>query len=83
MPWEKKAYQPLLKDYGFEYRKLSIKRGDKRPTVESFTKSHRKGVFVVVIANHIVPVVNGQYFDTWDWGDASLYGYWEKVDIVQ
>ena len=60
--------------------KVSNKRGTKRPTVKSFAKEHKTGRYILRIANHVVAVVDGKYFDTWDCGEKSLYGYYEVIE---
>ena len=74
----KVVYETYLKNNRFTYTGISNKKGTKRPTVESFTKEHKTGMHFVILANHVVAVVDGQYFDTWDCGEKSLYGYWSK-----
>jgi hypothetical protein len=73
----------LLKKFfsrlGFTYNGISNKKGSKRPTVEGFAKDHKSGTYILSVANHLVTVVDGYYYDTWDCGDKSLYGYYEKV----
>lgn len=64
---------------GFKYHKVSNAKGTKRPTVSSFAKTHKQGRFIVNVANHEVAVVDGIYFDTWDSGSCSLYGYYELI----
>lgn len=66
-----------MKELGFEYTGISNKRGSKRPTVESFAKSHKTGTYIVTVSHHVVAVVDGKYYDTWDSGYKSLYGYYE------
>ena len=78
MPNDKQCYETYLKDNGFEYHGISNKKGSKRPTVESFTKEHKTGTFFLNVANHVVSVVDGTYYDTWDSGQCCLYGYYEK-----
>ena len=78
MPNSKTCYGRYLKDNGFEYHGISNKKGSKRPTVESFTKEHKAGTFFLKVANHVVSVVDGTYYDTWDSGQCCLYGYYEK-----
>lgn len=78
MPNNKICYERYLKDNGFEYHGISNKKGSKRPTVESFTKEHKAGTFFLNVANHVVSVVDGIYYDTWDSGQCCLYGYYEK-----
>ena len=63
---------------GFTYTGVSNKSGSKRPTVDSFAKDHPTGTYIVKVARHVVAVVDGKYFDTWDSGDCSLYGWFEK-----
>ena len=58
---------------------ISNKRGSKRPTVESFAKSHPTGTYIVKVASHVVAVVDGYYYDTWDSGEKSLYAYFERI----
>lgn len=78
MPNGKACYERYLKDKGFTYTGISNKKGTKRPTVDSFAKAHKSGIYVLIVANHLVAVVDGMYYDTWDSGEKSLYGYWER-----
>lgn len=68
----------FLEKLGFAYNKVSNSKGTKRPTVASFAKAHPTGTFIVNVAHHEVAVVDGKYYDTWDSGSCSLYGYYEK-----
>lgn len=76
VPAKKRA--DLLNELGFTYTGISNKRGTKRPCVDSFAKAHPKGTYIVTVAHHVVAVVDGKYYDTWDSGDCSLYGYYTK-----
>ena len=78
MPNGKPCYEKYLKDHGFSYVGISNKKGTKRPTVKSFSGRHKNGTYVLRVAHHLVACENGLYFDTWDSGEKSLYGYWEK-----
>ena len=69
----------MLRKLGFEYHGVSNKKGNKRPTVDSFAKTHPAGTYICGIAHHEVAVVDGKYYDTWDCGDYSVYGYFEKM----
>ena len=80
MPNGKAVYESYLKSKGFEYKGISNKKGSKRPTVKSFAKDNKAGTYFVRVANHVVAVKDGIYYDTWDCGDCCLYGYWDKVD---
>lgn len=78
MPNSRPCYEKYLRDKGFVYYGISNKKGSKRPTVDRFTKDHKTGTYVLRVANHLVASVDGMYYDTWDSGYKSLYGYWEK-----
>ena len=75
-----KIRNEFLAELGFRYVGVSNKKGSKRPTVASFARTHKVGTYIVSLANHVVCVKDGIYYDTWDSGGKSLYGYWEKVD---
>lgn len=79
MPNGKPCYEKYLIKNGFSYKGVSNKKGAKRPTVDSFAKEHKTGIYVLRVAHHLVAVVDGFYYDTWDSGGKSMYGYWEKV----
>ena len=78
MPNCKPCYEKYLLNNGFTYKGISNTKGTTRPTVESFAKEHRSGTYVLRVAHHLVTVQDGMYFDTWDSGRKSLYGYWFK-----
>lgn len=80
MPNGKPSYEAYLKDNGFVYKGISNKKGSKRPTVQSFTQEHKEGVYVLRVAHHLVAVSEGYFWDTWDSGGKSLYGYWVKEE---
>lgn len=62
---------------GFIYHPVTVTKGTKRPTVQSFARSHKEGRYIVKVAHHVVAVVDGVFYDTWDSGYKSLYGYYE------
>ena len=68
-----------LAKLGFEYHGVSNKRGTKRPTVDSFAKDHPVGSYILKVAHHVVACVDGKYYDTWDSGACSMYGYYERI----
>lgn len=70
--------QEAMASLGFTYTGISNKQGTKRPTVKSFAKAHPSGTYIVKVAHHVVAVVDGYYYDTWDSGDRSMYGYYER-----
>ena len=71
-------YKKVFCDMGFEYYGISNKKGSKRPTVKEFAKDHPEGTYILSLAHHLVCVKDGKYYDTWDCGWKSLYGYYER-----
>lgn len=69
----------VMTKLGFVYYGISNRAGSKRPTIDEFAKSHPFGRYICNVSNHEVAVVDGKYYDTWDSGFKSLYGYYEKV----
>ena len=49
-------------------------------TVAEFAADHPRGVYVLALSSHVVCVVDGSYFDTWDSGEETPLFYWEKED---
>ena len=77
-PNAKQVYSKYLEDNGFKWVGITAKKGSKRPTVQSFAKDHKEGTYILSVAHHIVTVEDGYFYDTWDSGDCSLYGYYVK-----
>lgn len=77
-PSSRDAIDGVLKDNGFKWVPTNPKRGEKRQTVANFAKDNNVGTYVFNVSNHIVTAVDGKYYDIWDSGDKSLYGYWKK-----
>ena len=73
-----KVRNKFLDELGFDYHGISNKRGSRRPTDAEFAKKHKKGTYILNVANHEVACVDGVYYDTWNSGYKSLYGYYEK-----
>lgn len=74
-----------MEQLGFKYTGISNKKGTKRPTVEGFAKAHPTGTYILTVSNHVVACVDGIYYDKWDCGYKSMYGYYEliKQEVAQ
>lgn len=77
MPNNKTCYEKYITENGGEWKSVKVEKGKKRSTVKTFTKAHSTGTYILRLAHHIVTVADGFYFDTWESGDKSVYGYWE------
>ena len=47
-------------------------------TVRDFAADHPKGTYILGTGTHVVAVVDGTYFDSFDSGDAIIQYYYEK-----
>lgn len=47
-------------------------------SVSDFAGEHFRGRYLLATDSHVVPVIDGNYIDTWDSGDAIPLYYWVK-----
>ena len=47
-------------------------------TVNDFCQDHPTGTYILAIDGHVVCVVDGKYYDTWDSGGEIPIYYWTK-----
>ena len=74
---EREVADKYLKNKGFTWVPIKPERGEKRPTVSEFARDH-KGTYVISVAGHLTSCKDGKFYDTWDCGSKSMYGYWVK-----
>lgn len=77
MPSNNSVWGAYLRTQGFKRKSLP----DTCPcdyTVEDFCKDHPEGVFVVPVSNHVLAIVDGDYYDSWESGRENPIYYFEK-----
>lgn len=95
LTWDE-AYA-LLTEYGFMIKDmpnfdnvLGLVLGDRGftksvcpncATVREFARNHPDGIYVLRTGSHVVTVIDGDYYDTWDSGDEIPIMYWRKYGI--
>lgn len=47
-------------------------------TVRDFCRDFPKGTYVLALSEHVVAVIDGDYYDTWDSGDKTVIYYWNR-----
>ena len=77
MPNEREVVGKLLEKEGFTWVAIKVSKGKKRPKVSDFAKDNTNPA-VMSLRGHYSSSVGGKYYDIWDCGGYSLYGYWIK-----
>lgn len=52
--------------------KLVWPKKENKITINEFAKTHNKGKYIVGVRGHVVAVINGYYYDSWDSGDKKI-----------
>jgi hypothetical protein len=79
MPNSNNVWGVYLRTRGFE-RHIIPNTCPDCYTVRDFCKDNPKGAFVLATGSHVIAVVNGDYYDTWDSGDEVPIYFWSKGD---
>ena len=77
MPDSNRVWMAYLKDIGY---KITLLPSDcpNCYSIADFCEDHPTGKFLVATGSHIVAVVNGNYYDTWDSGAEIPIYYFVK-----
>ncbi len=49
-------------------------------TIRDFAYDHPFGTYLVGTGKHVVTIIDGNYYDTWDSGGEIPIYYWKKGD---
>ena len=49
-------------------------------SVRDFCRDNPKGTFLLALSGHVVAVIDGKYYDTWDSGDEIPIYYWHRKE---
>ncbi len=49
-------------------------------TVKDFCHDHPKGIFILGTGEHVICVIDGDYYDTWDSGEEIPIYYWYREE---
>lgn len=74
MPSTNEAWNAWLEDNGWNMYEIKGRPDDYN--VKDFCAEHPEGRYVLGLKNHVVAVIDGQYFDTWDCGERPVLFYW-------
>lgn len=81
MPSANHIWGAYLKREGFK-RYFVDDHGRDIYTVEDFCKDHPTGSYILAIEGHVVCVVDGRYYDSWDSGNEIPIFYWTRGDSL-
>lgn len=79
MPSSNYVWGMMIRHFGFE-QKMIPSICPKCTTVSRFAEDHPKGRYVLACQNHVVAVVDGNYYDSWDSGDEIILYYFEREE---
>ena len=77
MPSSDAVWGMVLKEHGF-YRSVIPNLCPECYSVEMFAKAHSKGIYVLGTGKHVVTVVDGDIYDTWDSSNEIPIYYWYR-----
>lgn len=79
MPSANHVWGQYLKSKGF--KRYCVDDHDKDVyTVADFCNDNPRGTFVLALSSHVVAVIDGKYYDTWDSGSEMPIYYWCKQE---
>lgn len=79
MPSSNAVWGAYLIDQGYR-RKIIPNVCPDCYTVKQFCKDHKRGRYLLATGTHVITVIDGDYYDTWDSGDEVPIYYFTKED---
>ena len=79
MPSANSVWGELLREQGFKRRILE----DTCPacyTVSQFAEEHQHGRYLLATGTHVIAMIDGTYYDTWNSGDEVPAYYWVEEE---
>ena len=77
MPSANIVWSSYLREHGFKRYIIPNECPDDY-TVNDFAVDHPYGTFVLALNGHVVAVVDGYFYDTWDSGNEIPLYYWSR-----
>lgn len=74
MPSTNEAWNTWLEANGWKMHEIKGRPDDYNVT--EFCAEHPEGSYVLGLRNHVVAVIDGRYYDTWDCGQRPVLFYW-------
>lgn len=77
MPSSNEVWSSYLRDMGFERYVIPNSCPDCY-TVKDFCIDNPQGQFLLATGSHVIAVIDGSYYDTWDSGNEVPIYYWQR-----
>ena len=78
MPSSNAVWGQYLKDLGYKRNIVTDTCPIDCYTVRDFCEDNPEGVFILGTGSHVIAVIDGDYYDTWDSGSEVPIYYWRK-----
>lgn len=78
MPSADRVFEEYMRCIGFSKKRL-IDRCPNCYTVEDFASDHPSGVYILGPHEHVVAVVNGDWYDSWNSGKTIPTYYFRRL----
>lgn len=78
MPSADRVFRALLEQMGFSKIRI-IDRCPDCFTVSDFAKAHPRGVYILGPHEHVVTVIDGDWWDSWDSGNTVPTYYFRRL----
>ena len=72
MPSSNEVWRSYLSRYGLERRPAPP-----QTTVNEFARTHQHGTYLLGLNSHVVCIIDGILYDTWDSGEKEVLYYWK------
>lgn len=72
MPSSNEVWRRYLSRFGLHRRPAPT-----HTTVNEFTRTHPKGTYLLGLNSHVVCIIDGTLYDTWDSGEKEVLYYWK------
>lgn len=82
MPSANRVWGDYLKDRGFKRHELT-ENCPECYTVKDFCTEHKRGTYILALSGHVIAVINGDYYDTWDSGNENPIYFWEREENLK
>ena len=66
--------------YNHGFRRYIVPNECRCYTIIDFSNEHPEGTYIVATGTHVVAVIDGNYYDTWDSGNELIFYYFKKEE---